>query len=207
MFAYCGNNPINFSDHSGFAAIHNQAYLHIERNKGYDYITDQDDPAIADKRLGLATISHGGCGVIASYNALVTLGASQTFDQVLSYYNSQVVNTLGFGLMGLLPYEVAGYFSSLGYSVVTTNQKEQIDQLSQTADACIMYYEFPQTYSVFNLFSIDAYGAHFIEYGRMSGSYIGRNTSEGNGIYAFSSPHSYGTKGPRYYMVGIFIYK
>ena len=206
MFAYCGNNPINFIDHSGFAAIHNQAYLHIERNKGYDYITDQDDPAIADKHLGLATISHGGCGVIASYNALITLGASRSFDEVLSYYNSHVVNTLGFGLMGLLPYEVAGYFSSLGYSVIITNQKNQIDHLSQTADACIMYYEFPQTYSVFNLFSIDVYGAHFIEYHKVGSGYRGLNTNGRNGMSYFESPSGFGYSSMQYNVVGIFVY-
>ena len=207
MFAYCLSNPTNFIDHSGSAAIHNQAHLHIERNKGYDYITDQDDPAIADKHLGLATISHGGCGVVASYNALITLGASKSFDDVLAYFNKSMYRVFGCGLTGLLPQDIAYYFASLGYTVCITSQKSQIDELSRTSDACIMYYEFPQTYTILNCIPINAYGAHFVEYSRTSGNYLGRNTSEGNGTYPFSSPYDYGSNGPRYYVVGIFIYK
>ena len=155
-----------------------------------------------DNRIDVAVGEH-----VVAQQAFTCGGVIVRFDEVLTYYNDQVVNTLGFGLMGLLPYEVAGYFSDLGYSVVTTNQKDQIDHLSQTADACIMYYEFPQSYPVFNLFSIDAYGAHFIEYHKVGSGYRGLNTNGRNGISYFTVPSDFGYGGSRYYAVGIFIYR
>ena len=206
MFAYCNNNPVMFADESGYIFFP-CAFQAGERSGRYPYIIDQDNESVGSKQFGLANVSHGGCGVIASYNALVTMGSHETFDDVLAYYNSRMGHIFGFGLMGLLPHNIGSYFTSLGHDVVITNQKEQIDALSKTADACIMYYEFPQTYNLLDLVSVNAYGAHFIEYGRTSGNYIGRNTSEGNGTYQFSSPYGYGTKGSRYYVVGIFIYK
>lgn len=126
-----------------------------------------------------------------------------SFDSVLDYYNSKMFVTLGWGLTGLRPFDIVNFFIAQGYSVIIATDSTTIDAHSQTAGACIMYYEFPATY----LGCISAYGAHFVEYGRTSNGYLGHNTSEGNGTYAFSSPYSYGTKGSRYYAVGVFIYK
>jgi len=104
----------------------------------------------------LSCISHGGCGVVASYNALHTLGNPKSFDDVLAYYNNRMAFTLGWGFTGLSPSAVAGYFSDLGYSVMLTDDPDSIDLLSKTADACIMYYMLPRSY-----LGLDAYGAHF----------------------------------------------
>ncbi len=81
-----------------------------------------------------------------------------------------------------------------------------IDILSTRADASILYYKFYTTYEI-GPFSIDAFGAHFIEYSKYQGAYVGRNTSENGGEYLFESPSSYGLTGDRYYVQGIFIFK
>lgn len=156
--------------------------------------------------FGLATVSHGGCGAVASYNALVSMGHTIPFNEVVTYYNNRMTITFGFGLTGLLPYNIKQYFTSLGFTVVTTNQKEQIDLLSQTADGCIMYYEFPYIYRPLGI-PVDAYGAHFVEYSKIDGGYAGRNTSENNGTFVFETPSDYGYKGKRYYAVGIFVFE
>lgn len=125
---------------------------------------------------------------------------------VLAYINSQMGRPLGFGLTGLLPYNIKQYFTSLGFTVVTTNQKEQIDLLSQTADGCIMYYEFPQTYYPLGI-PINAYGAHFVEYHREKSYYVAVNTNGQNGLTSFSVPSQFGYSSTRYYAVGIFIFE
>ena len=199
MFAYCGNNPICYADNSGYR----MEYIDAEMVAGgIPYILDQKDDSVATKQFGLATVLHGGCGVIASYNALITLGDPKSFDDVLGYYNSRMGFTLGAGLTGLYPNSVAKYFYSLGYEVIVTDQKSRLDELSQTADASIMYYEYPRTYWLF-----PAYGAHFVEYHRSNHIYEGVNTNGLNGRSYFSTPSEFGYSGSRYYVVGIFIYK
>ena len=44
--------------------------------------------SIANKKFGLATVKHSGCGVVATYNAMITLGDPKPFDDILNYYNS-----------------------------------------------------------------------------------------------------------------------
>lgn len=69
-----------------------------------------------------------------------------------------------------------------------------------------MYYKFPRTYRPLNI-PFKAYGAHFIQYSKTDGGYIGRNTSENNGSYKFINPSDYGNKENRYNMICIFIFK
>ena len=207
MFAYCNNSPVFFTDSSGQALVpHTYATSDCRMGLELPYITDQDDPEVADKQFGLANVSHGGCGAVASYNALITMGHTTPFDEVLAYYNSRMPITLGFGLSGLLPYNVKQYFTSLGFTVVTTNQKEQIDLLSQTADGCIMYYKFPYTYRPLNI-PINAYGAHFVEYHREDSNYVAVNTNGQGGMTDFSVPSQFGYSGDQYGVVCIFIFE
>ena len=200
MFAYCNNNPVSYSDATG----NRPKYIPvcIEDDEGENFITDQRDAMYGFQRFGVTSISHGGCGVIASYNALIMLGDSKSFDKVLGYYNNRMVLILGKGLIGLSPGAVARYFRDLGYHVTMTNSPDLIDIYSQTADASILYYEFPATY-----WGIEAYGAHFVAYHQTGSIYTAYNTAENNGAFSFSYPSDYGYKNTRYYAIGIFIYK
>ena len=143
---------------------------------------------------------------MASYNALLTLGDGRSFDEVLSYYNGKMLFTPGNGLIGLLPFHVADYFRELGYSVVVTDDIDFIDILSSDADASIMFYMFPREYTV-SFVSIDAFGAHFVEYHKKGNGYSGMNTNGNNGRSEFNSPSVFGYNASRFYAVGIFIYK
>ena len=89
MFVYCGNNPVCRIDSSGCAWVR-LAFLswfvglikELEASRVYEYIIDQDANGVGDLTLGVTTVSHGGCGVIASYNALITLGDAKSFKSV-----------------------------------------------------------------------------------------------------------------------------
>ena len=199
MFAYCKDNPINLSDPTGNVPIF-PVCIGEDR---YSYITDQEKEPVGSKEFGVATVSHGGCGVVASYNAMVSLGNPMSFDSVLDYYNRKMIFTLGWGLTGLHPFDIVNFFIEQGYSVSIAMDSTTINARSQTADACIMYYEFPATYLGF----IPAYGAHFVEYHKTGNGYQATNTSEFGGIFVFESPTDYGSKGSRYNAMGIFIYK
>ena len=204
MFAYCGNNPVARIDASGY--LYTDTFAVNMEDIGRKYIINQHDESVGTKRFGLFTVSHGGCGIVASYNALISLGNGKDFNDVLSYYNSNISETIGWGATGLIPFHIVNYFEELGYAVITTDDLDFINILSARADACILYYEFYATYDL-GLFSIDAYGAHFVEYSKNQKGYMARNTSENGGNYMFNSPSHYGLAGDRYTVQGIFIYK
>lgn len=105
-----------------------------------------------------------------------------------------------------MPGLVAQYFQEQGYTVYMTDDPNEMDIYSLTADACILWYMFPATYGPLGI-TVDAFGAHFVEYSRNGAGYTGRNTAEGGGSYSFSYPSDYAYKGGRYYAIGIYIFK
>jgi len=168
---------------------------------GKPYITDQTENPVGQKFLGSSSVRHGGCGAVATYNALVDLGVSVSFNDVLAYYNEDPMSRLTLnGWLGILPTAVAQYFVDHGYQVIMTDAPDAIDLYSRTADASIMYYMFV------NNSGIDSVGAHFVSYRRINNGYVGMNTSENGGIYHFTHPSDYGYKQSRFYAIGIFIY-
>ena len=205
MFTYCLNNPVNTFDPNGMCSY--SVYYGGEvddtgcyRCKNKPYINNQEDESVAGKRLGIATISHSGCGPIAVYNAALTLGLKISFDDVCSYYNSNILNMHLLGLAGTPVDMIVGFFEAQGYTVLTTKSTQALDAASPLADACIMYYKFPNTYLGF----IDAYGAHFAEYAYMNNGYYAHNVTYGQ---EFKQPSSFATMNSRYDIVGILIFE
>ncbi len=199
MFVYCLNNPIMRDDPSGNRCVPQRADL-----KAFipEYILDQEDGSIANKKLGVSTISHSGCGVIATYNALLTLGENTTFDEVLAYYNKNWYSLDCAGLAGMRPDVVATYFREAGYTVHITDSRDGIDVLSRSADACILYYMYYTEYSIGEV-TWDLYGAHFVSYLKKGGKYITLEAPTDS----FKRPSSYAYSGRRFYAIGIYIYK
>jgi hypothetical protein len=147
--------------------------------------------------FGLGTIGENGCGVIATYNAMITLGDCRSYEEIYDYYTSDLSRTVFLGFMGTAPWAVEEYFRSQGYTVRTTDRHDEIDIYSAMADACILLY----------IFDYNGYGGHYVEYSRMESKYSGRNTSESSGAHTFLYPSDYGVEGSRIYTVGIFIFK
>ena len=198
MFTYCQSSPVLFSDDSGCRMVCRS----IELLNGIAYIVDQTAEPVGKQPLGSSSIAHGGCGVVATYNALIDLGAAQSFDDVLAYYNQKPISRLTLdGWLGILPSVVANYFIDHGYDVILTDSWDAIDIYSQTADASIMYYMFSSSNSPI------PFGAHFISYRRSGREYVGMNTSDYNGVGHFIYPSDYGDRGARFYSIGIFVYK
>ena len=202
MFAYCGNNPVMNIDSEG-TRYHAVKSLGDKQSK---YIFDQTAAPYGTKEFQDVTVSYGGCGVVASYNALITLGSEKDFDEVLAYYNGDPNRTFMRGKLGILPGQVANYFESLGYHTITTNSVDGIDVLSKQADACIMFYIFPTQQDVCGI-GLTLPAAHFVEYKYYSNQYIGRNTSATNGTSYFKYPSEYFYKYGRVYAEAVLIFK
>jgi hypothetical protein len=197
MFGYCGNNSVNFADYSGQASVHFAPMLRMESPHSPNYILDQDNNLIGSLPLGSSTVGRMGCGVVATYNALLSLGDYHTFDEVYKYYTSTPHRLAGNGEYGISFFTISSYFSDLGYKVLTTCNPQQIDRASRNADACILLYNY------YN----QKLGGHFIEYSRYGSSYLGRNTATASGIGSFISPAEYGYAGNRIFAIAILIYE
>ena len=199
MFSYCGNNSVICSDPSGYYCV---SILDTDPDCGL-FITDQAAPGIAEKQFGIVSVSHGGCGAIATYNASLVLNDGESFDTVLGYYNSKQSRRLtAGGLLGMFPGAVASYFEEQGYTVVMTDSWDGIEVYSKTANACIMYYAFPREYG-----SLKLVGAHFVAYQRVGDKYTAYITESSTGVSSFSSPVDYAYRYGRLYAIGIFIYE
>ena len=208
MFAYCLNSPLLFVDSSGSRPM---IPPHVFQDDGIpedNYIYDQDDPSVADMRFGVATVGHGGCGAVATYNALISLGVDAEFSDVLAYYNEYMGMRLSLnGLTGMAPSQIVIFFRKMGYRVLVTDNANKIDAYSKTADTSIMWYMYSRVYYPDTLFETKIPGAHFVQYSRTDTGYIGRNTSSTSGKEHFGYPSSYMLEGRRFYGIGIFIYK
>ncbi len=200
MFAYCGNNPVIFHDTAG--TRHEISAGGGSGTRNYQYIYSQNDFSISGKLLGLSTIEHSGCGVLATYNALITLGNPKSFDSVLNYYNKRpTMHPLG-GAIGMSPFAVASYFSDNGYRVILTSDSDAVDVLSTTADASIFYYLYEQTYKPLGV-KVEAFGHHFIEYHKLNSTlYEGLNAATMTGYRTFRYPSDLATN-----FVAILIYE
>ena len=206
MYIYCNNNPVNLVDPNGnIPYATNQFRSNALYDGGnpfgnFEYIKDQKANGVGDRKFGVTTVSHGGCGSVATYNALITLGEPTSFNSVLKYYNGSYDRTIAGGLLGMLPHQVADYFESKGYRVIMSSNPDGIDVFSKTADACILWYAYPASYG-----GIDMFGAHFVHYRKYGNGYIAYNTGY-YGSETFQYPSDFGDRGNRYGAIGIFIY-
>jgi len=196
MFAYCLNNPANGVDPTGCRPENGLILFEQVENR---YITDQRDPSVGYMRFGLANVSHSGCGIVATYNALISMGDYVPFEEVLEYYNQNIDQALIYGLAGLPPKAVVQYFRSKGYIVINTDNPMLMDFYSQYADACILWYAYTTDQNPLG------YGAHYVEYICAPGGCVGRNTNQR--ITIFEEPSTYGYSENRFYARGIFIFK
>ncbi len=202
MFTYCLNNPVIFADPAG-TRVDEIVPLFTTWEEDLSYITDQEAAGLGEQLLSSyssisATVAHGGCGVIATYNANIALGRQIPFEEVLSFYQQKEEFTL-FGWLGMMPSAVVAYFEDAGYTVVTTDDPYEIDIFSQFADACIMWY----------LFEYDNppwIGGHFAQYQRDGTGYVAHNVGS-TGVYYFNSPSKYADQGRRFYALVIFVFE
>lgn len=207
MFAYCSNAPVDNYDPTGnyYASVEDRITTGCGGRGGMPvakptYIDSQYTEGIGNQRLGVTNVSHGGCGVVASYNTLLDLDVNREFKYVLNDYNSNLGSKLFFGgLAGITPNSVARYFRKLGYEVISTDDFQMIDALSSTADGCILYYSWDSNALV------PPYYAHFISYRTEGEGYLGYNI---NGqTQKFTSPSAFVEEKQGKKAIGIFIFK
>ena len=116
-------------------------------------------------RYGLRSSASTGCGWIAAYNALRIMGYKPSPERVIEYFEKQVpvLN----GNTGTFIFTPALFFSSLGFSVKTSINRNQFDVIAADCDAVILYYWWRKGLRI---------GAHFAAVKKDGRLYTGYNT-------------------------------
>ena len=202
MFAYCGNNPIANVDPSGSAFLPSMSKMNEGDNPRY--ILDQNDSPYSSLPLGSTTVGEMGCAIVATYNALLSMGHHKPFLDVYSYFTSHPLGAPFGGIFGIPFTTVVSFFSDNGYTVVPTVDPLIMDYFSSSADAAILLYNQYVGKLGHDNFNI---GGHFIEYSSCQDGFLGRNTGASSGISFFTSPTAYGYSGTRFFALSILIYE
>ena len=183
------NGPASLQE--SFSNIGNYAYnKSIDLSTSYDkngYINSQHSNTVSTLKFGRLTIDKNGCGIIATSNALTTLGNKQDIcDIIYSFENKGEV--FG-GLLGTNHYAIRKYFKDIGYNVVSYSGDKDIYSATAGsdpgADVYILTYWHPDVFE----------GMHTIS--------INRNTK---GFYEAHNENSYKSYDPhKYYNLYDFI--
>ena len=174
MFAYCGNNPIIYSDNSGARCVYTSTLM----GGGNGYIYNQNTDEFSNKRFGNSTVSFSGCGAIATYNALLTLGCRPDLDEIIQYYEQS--GSLLFGGVAGLPYSaVADYFAEAGYNVAMCADPELFNYCTSQSDASVIWYTWNNSNKM---------GMHFFHIDSIAGCNRGYNVfSNENSVHYMPS--------------------
>lgn len=107
----------------------------IDMSEYKEYINGQDLGSVAEFKFGNTTMDENGCEIIATYNALVTLGAKEDLCKIAAHYESdgQMLN----GTWGTNPYAVERYFKQRGYEVSRVEGDNILNNKIPDADAYI----------------------------------------------------------------------
>lgn len=136
-------------------------------------------------QFGPNNMAHSGCGIIATYNALLALegqmGEEDMADLISTYEKDGAVLE---GDYGLSPYAIYNYFQSQGYNVemITSWEQEDINKFGQDHDTIIV--------TIYNNQDNLMNGLHTINITKKGDKYIAHNAyNEKDGKYAASNSY------------------
>ncbi len=102
------------------------------------YINDQNTGEVSKLKFGNFKMGYNGCGVIAVYNALLTLDKPQDIRDIAFEFENDG-KMLG-GYFGTNPYAVERYFNRYNYKVQAVKGEDITEKEPPKADAYILSY-------------------------------------------------------------------
>ena len=127
-------------------------------------------------RYGLRSSSATGCGWIATYNALVSMGYDVNVEALIRAYERQF--PLLHGNIGTFSFAPAMLLKSWGYPTRTSANLHSFDSLCRESDAAILFYWWRSGLRL---------GRHFVAVTYRDGQFYGYNT-----YYNSLAPDPYG---------------
>ncbi|ROR31461.1 peptidase C39-like protein [Mobilisporobacter senegalensis] len=120
----------------------NSSDLLVQGEDGKNYIEHQEKKELfGNLDFGLSDINSSGCGIIATYNALVNLNSSVSdnlFPDLIKYYEKKGIAAKGF--LGNNPNAIKQYFDENGYKtkMITSTSESDFNQLGEDYEAIIV---------------------------------------------------------------------
>ena len=186
LFAYCGNNPITYSlkykDKSEYLTIEsNYAYNKSKSNIINSYIYRQNDSIgnidgtdgiVSPLHFGNTKFGPNGCGIVATYNALIMLGNRTDIADINRECEINGVSVCG--SISFYPAYLVRYFKSKGYTVYVTYDKNDFDNNDtiKNAKANIIYYT-------------KEHSGHYVAFNYDGSNYWGYNVFAGSDVSAY----------------------
>ena len=130
-----------------------------------DMIYCQRDIPKEKWRYGLRSSAAVGCGWIATYNALRLMGYRAKPEDLIRYFERQLL--LIHGTAGTSSWGPAVCFRQWGFPVEVSRKRKDFDELVKRSDACILFYRWRRGWML---------GAHFVALHEVDGKVIGYNT-------------------------------
>lgn len=177
MFAYCGNNPVNYSDPFGYLrydvatcsaadadwGVRQAAFLDPIYYKTEGMINGQGVFEFANEAFGLGTYAHNGCGIIAIYNVMQLLGTPESLGMICDEIINEGGLMLG-GILGMNPFVIDDFFVSRG---ITCKGYSSFYALSKDVKegTVILLMTLNNAYSLLG-------GAHFMAVQYVNGKYV-----------------------------------
>jgi len=121
-----------------------EAVKKFTKEDGKEYINGQGLGEVATLPFGKKTFSYCGCGAIATYNSLVTLGCKDCLADTAKYYETS--GLILDGAFGIHPNAVRNYFEDVQcdvnvhilYNSDVDNNYEKFDEIFKDAKSAIL---------------------------------------------------------------------
>ena len=108
---------------------------------GYLNGQNYQDAAESQLKIGYGVSRDSGCGWIATYNALLALGAQEHPADLIRHYE-ETGGTIALGALGINPFSVADYFEKKGYQTEyeALPKSQGLDEKIKASGAAILNY-------------------------------------------------------------------
>ncbi len=122
----------------GYAALHG---VNLRKNRAVEtegLLYDQCAAPCSRLRYGFFPASYNGCGVAATYNAALLLGAPVPPAEIIREFEWH--GALLCGLFGTLPHAPRRFLRRRGFHVAKTRRRREFDRLARKAPVSILWY-------------------------------------------------------------------
>lgn len=139
--------------------------------KAGGYIEDQEN--YTDMKYGNKTMQWSGCGVMATYNALVNLKSKKypafvsLIPELIRYYEMHGI--VFKGALGTSPLAIAKFFKEKGFDVTVCLKEKDFDKVGETSDTLIL--------AQYNDRDNINKGVHFIQISKDNGKFRPHNVN------------------------------
>ena len=109
----------------------------------YGYIYGQKSSKYSNMPFGLSTVGKSGCGLIACYDSMLSIGQAVSFEHTLAYFDNLFRYGHGywaFGLLGVTSHQVGRFLEDHGVAYKSISTIEEFNAISSPGTFIVKYW-------------------------------------------------------------------